>query len=264
MINNKSTTTFEGSQEPVNGLKTNPASSSGEMGRWFAIARNRHSGVPARRARGRLFVGEHKMNPGLNLESLKGTSSVLIHRLSLMSGRTVLAFAYFSIQKRGVMTPENIVGSLIKQIISSDVKDGMLPRFIEDYYDTNVGIARPSLVGLSSLLAMASRSFSRVFIVVDGVDELEEETQKVMIRLSKLFFRQNSARLLVSSRPHMPRLSRYLFPAFSLKITGQDTDIRKFVKSRIMEDFKLRMIIGGDHSLADKIARDIAVRSQGQ
>ena len=160
------------------------------------------------------------------------------------------------------MTPENIVGSLIKQIISLDIKDGMLPAFIEEYYDTNVGTARPSLVGLSSLLSLACRSFSRVFIVVDGFDELEEDTQQVMIAVSEQFFEQNSARLLISSRPHTPRLGWYLSSAFALKVTGQATDIRKFVKSRIKENYKLRMIIAGDHSLSEKIAGDIAVQGQ--
>ena len=61
MINNKSTMRSGGSQVPVNGLKTNLASSSGEMVRLFAIAPDRYSGVEARRALGRLFVGELEM-----------------------------------------------------------------------------------------------------------------------------------------------------------------------------------------------------------
>lgn len=181
-----------------------------------------------------------------------------------MSGRIALAFAYFNSQRRGILTPENIVGSLIKQIVSSDINDGKLPRFVDEYYDANVGSGKPSLIGLSSLLSLACRSFSRVFLVVDGFDELSEEIQQVMIIKSTQFFKQSAARLLISSRRHTPQLGWYLRSAFTLKITGKATDIRKFVRSRIKEDYKLQMVIEGDISLADKVAADIADRSQGQ
>lgn len=191
-------------------------------------------------------------------------SSVLIHRLSLMSGNVALGYIYCNRQQRGLQTPENIVGSLIKQMASLKIRGGMLPRFLEDYYDASVGSGRPRLIGLSSLLSLTCRSFSKVFIVVDGFDELEEEVQEVLIEESKRFFKQTSARLLISSRPHTPRLGFYLAPAFSLTITGQATDICKVVKSRIKKDYKLQMIIAGDSSLTEGVAASIADLSQGQ
>jgi hypothetical protein len=181
-----------------------------------------------------------------------------------MSGRIAVAYVYVNSQERGIQTPENIVGSLVKQIVSSNVNDGMLPSFIEEYYDANFGLGRPRLVGLSSLLNLACRPFSKVFLVVDGFDELGEETQQVMIEASKQFFKQCSARLMVSSRSHSAQLGWYLASAFALKITGKATDIRKFVKSRIKEDYKLQMIIAGDSSLTERVAADVSGRSQGQ
>ena len=100
--------------------------------------------------------------------------------------------------------------------------------------------------------------------MVDGFDELSDEIQQVMINKSTQFFKQSSARLLISSRRHTPQLGRYLRSAFHLKITGKATDIRRVVKSRIKEEYKLQMVIAGDSSLTEKVAADIAERSQGQ
>jgi hypothetical protein len=181
-----------------------------------------------------------------------------------MSGNVALGYIYCNSQQRGVQTPENMVGSLIKQIASMKISDGLLPKFLEDYYDANVGSGRPRLVGLSSLLGLSCRSFPKAFFVVDGFDELEEEVQQVMVSESKQFFKQSSARLLLSSRPHTPGLNVYLHSAFSLKIVGQKSDIRKFVRSKMKRNYKLQMILGGDSSLAERVATDIAVRSQEQ
>jgi hypothetical protein len=192
-------------------------------------------------------------------------SSVLIHRLSLMSENVALGYIYCNSRKRGLQNPENIVGSLVKQIASLHISDGVLPKFLEEYYDSNVGFGRPPLVGLSSLLGTTCRAFSKVFFVVDGFDELGEEVQQVMISESKRFFKQSSAKLLVSSRPHTTQLEFYLgSSAFTLKITGQRTDIHKFVKSRMKRNLKLQRIIAGDSKLAENVAGDIADRSQGQ
>ncbi len=175
-----------------------------------------------------------------------------------------MGYFYCSSQQRGLQTPENIVGSVIKPLSSLKVTDGMLPRCLEEYYDTNVGSGRPRLVDLTPLLSLTCRSFSKTFIVVDGFNELEEEVQQVMIGESKRFFKENSARLLVTSRPHTAQLGFYLHSAFSLKITGQTTDIQKFAKTRIKKDYKLQMIIAGDSSLAESVAAGIADRSPGQ
>jgi hypothetical protein len=112
--------------------------------------------------------------------------------------------------------------------------------------------------------SLACRPFSKIFIVIDGFDELEEKAQEDLIQLSLEFFPTNSARLLISSRPHTPQLSFHLASAFCLKITGQATDIRKFVRSRFKKDYKLHMISAGDSSLAMSVAAEVSDRSHGQ
>lgn len=191
-------------------------------------------------------------------------SSVIVQRLSLMSGNVAVGFFYCNSQQHGIQTPQHIVGTLIKQFASLKVSDGMLPRFLEEYYDTNVGLGRPQLVGLASLLSLTCRSFSKSFMIIDGFYELDGGVQRIMITESKRFFKRNSTRLLISSRPHSPQLASFLRSAFSLKITAQDADLRKVVKSRMKRDSMLQMITGGDSNLADSVAEKVANRSQGQ
>lgn len=181
-----------------------------------------------------------------------------------MSGNVALGYVYCNSQQQGLQTPENIVGALIKQMASLKIRDGMLPSFLEEYYDTNVGSGPPRLVGLSSLLSLTCRSFSKTYIVIDGFDELQAEAQKTLIEASRRFFKQNSTRLLISSRPQIASLRRWLFLAFSLTITGQSDDIWKYVKSSIKKDDTLQMIIGEDSSLSKSVIEEVVKRSQGQ
>jgi hypothetical protein len=181
-----------------------------------------------------------------------------------MAGNVGLAYIYCNSQQRGLQTPENLAGCLVKQMALLQIRDGSLPQVLEDYYDANVGSGRPRLVGLSSVLHLICRMFSKAFIVVDGFDELAQDTQQVMVNEAKNFFKQSSARLLLSSRPHTSQLSYYLSSAFSLKITAQSADVRKFVKTRLRKNYKLQMIIAGDTRLTESVATEIANRSQGQ
>jgi len=105
----------------------------------------------------------------------------------------------------------------------------------------NDGKRRPTSGELSTLLQSESRYLSKLFVVIDALDEYSYEgdaTPKLLIELQKL---QPSLHLLVTSRSHLGNvIQQCLSDAIRLEIRAHDEDIKKYLD----EQFRKKQFLG--------------------
>ncbi len=81
-----------------------------------------------------------------------------------------IAYLYCNFRRHADQKVEDILSSLIRQL-SQD--QSLLPKCLRDLYDKHRGRTRPSLDELSRALRAVANLFSRVFIVVDALNECQ-------------------------------------------------------------------------------------------
>ena len=91
---------------------------------------------------------------------------------------------------------------------------------------------RPTLDELSKLLQLEVRRISKVFIIVDALDECPESNRTRKSFLAEIRKLQPTVHLLITSR-HIPAIEREFETAAKIEIRASDEDVRKRLESRI-------------------------------
>lgn len=125
-----------------------------------------------------------------------------------------------------------------------DIPDHIMPLYQRHYaYDT-----RPTTGEVVEALGFEIRTYSRVFIIVDGLDEcLEGYRQDFAKVLGSL---ASTVNLMVTSRP-LPMIQGLFLHAECLNISANNGDIRKYITTRISREHRLSLVIGTDHAFKE-------------
>ena len=120
-----------------------------------------------------------------------------------------------------------------------------------------------SLGQLMSLLQTEVKTYSRVFIVIDALDEYSDGVQKELIaKIQSL----TSVKLLVTSRPILS-IEHNLGADSKLEITAKDSDINAYLETQLSSPHAdmLRRLISKPSSLISKedIMNRVAMKAQG-
>jgi NACHT domain len=121
---------------------------------------------------------------------------------------------------------------------------------------------RPTLDELSKLLQTEVRSSSRVFIMVDALDECSEANNtrhKLLVELAKL----TKARIFITSRPHIKDVPEYFETYLTMEIRASDDDIRKYVLERISTQRRIDRFVQRDETLKEEISNAIVRTANG-
>ena len=155
---------------------------------------------------------------------------------------------------------DNLLGSLLQQLTQrrSDISDN-----IRTLYNSHIRRnTRPSISEYSNLLQTEVRSLSKVFIVIDALDECNEiESRHALLReLRRLL---PTARLLVTSRPHIMDIPEFFENFLLLEIRAHDDDIKAYIVERIAKHSRLKGCIQNDDALRDVIIETIVSNVKG-
>jgi hypothetical protein len=83
-----------------------------------------------------------------------------------------VAFIYCNYKEKTNQTAVNLVASLLKQLVQAQ---SVIPSKLRWLYEQHIGRnTRPTLVECSELLHMELAAYSKVFIIVDALDECDE------------------------------------------------------------------------------------------
>lgn len=165
-----------------------------------------------------------------------------------------IVFIYFNHKENP--SAVDLLGSLLMQllqqgtIISTAVCD-----LYAKHYQRNT---RPSLAEISDLLVSESQNLSKVYIVVDALDECSAETNtkdKVLAAIQRV----PNLHLLVTSRPHVD-ISQNI-NAVSLPIRADNYDIHAFIQNKLQENGNLKRYVKEDFK--EELVSKVIKKSDG-
>lgn len=161
-----------------------------------------------------------------------------------------IAFIYF--EHKQTWKPEDLLGSLLADV-ARRTWNTISPKLIELYKKHRGENSRPSLDDISQLLLSESSHFSKLFIVIDAVDECSDA--KILVKLLKELAKlQPILRLLVTGRPNIRTVQAVYIDSTVLRIKANEEDISIFLDGRINEAEILKSYF--DEDLNETVVKD--------
>ena len=172
-----------------------------------------------------------------------------------------LAYIYCSYKEREKQTVVNLIASIVQQLLLRRI--GLLVSEVAPIYESlRITKVRPTFAEYVNLLDAALSQYSKVYVVVDALDECSEEAQTRRILLETLQKLPADLCLFVTSRD-IPSIQQQLGTASRIDIKASDEDIEKYVEDRISHTERLAKYTAKDATLKDTIKKSISSKACG-
>jgi hypothetical protein len=164
-------------------------------------------------------------------------SSIIVDHLRKNLGADgEVAVMYCDYKNGETQSPENLMASLWRQFVFGHPLSDTVKKLHTKHHEPHT---HPSLDEVMEVLLSHIRGYSqsKVFVVVDAVDECTADHNSRQTLLTKLRELQPHIHLMITSRPHITL--EYDFPdIIRLEITQEanDDDIQSYVSARISGD----------------------------
>ncbi|EGN97635.1 hypothetical protein SERLA73DRAFT_30543, partial [Serpula lacrymans var. lacrymans S7.3] len=157
-------------------------------------------------------------------------------------------FIYCNYKEQAEQTVSNLIAGLLKQL----VQDFPLTfqRVQERHRSDQEQKLTPALRKIHNALKDEINTFSRVFIVVDALDEVANYNGSQFELLSKL--RSLGSNLLVTSR-YIKSIANTIDNDHRMYIHAQQDDMRKYIEGCILPGIPLHVVVSGDPTLREEI-----------
>jgi hypothetical protein len=156
----------------------------------------------------------------------------------LLVGDVRIAFIYFNHKENP--SAVDLLGSLLKQLLQ---ETDISPAIHNHYTKHNGRATRPSFDEISHLLISESRKFSKLYMVIDALDECPtgaDTKDKVLSVLRQL----PTLHLVITSRPHVDVTSD--LDAVRLDLYAHEQDMEAFIRDRIEVEKYLKRYVDED------------------
>lgn len=139
---------------------------------------------------------------------------------------------YFDYRDQDHQSPEDMVGSLLKQIASVATE---IHRSIVELYENHKSQQKQSpLQELEKALLVSCENFSQVFIVIDALDESDEAKYRNSISQSLTRLQQRpNVKLFITSRFRPQDTLNTFNSAAQILIEANSSDLRKFLSKAV-------------------------------
>ncbi|KAH0591720.1 hypothetical protein MHUMG1_10550 [Metarhizium humberi] len=162
-------------------------------------------------------------------------TSVIVDELTKRFSKdtsTGIAYIYCNFREQEKQNVDNLVASLLKQLTGSQSSVLESLKIVRDSHRPNG--TRPPLGDIRRLLQSAASAYSRIFIIVDALDECRESRGFRTDFLSELFnFQsQTGANLFATSRL-VQEIADKFKGGMSLEIRAMDEDVQTYLNSQM-------------------------------
>jgi hypothetical protein len=153
-------------------------------------------------------------------------------------------------------TLQDIVAGLVNQLVR--VHDGALEH-IEPYYRSSMEEETPYEVSeLFEILKKIARPPTKVFVVIDGLDEAGEEVKDGLLETLP----HTGVNLLIFSRP-LDKYTHRTPDALFVSIQARTEDIALCVAEYVKRSSRLQAIVGGKPDLIQRLCDAIKDKANG-
>ncbi|KAJ7278138.1 hypothetical protein C8J57DRAFT_1060053, partial [Mycena rebaudengoi] len=146
-----------------------------------------------------------------------------------------IACAYLNHKERDMQSPENVLAGLWRQLIfGKPILSGSPAHTL--YHKHHEKGTRPSVEEMHALLSSEVAGYSKVYFVIDALDEYPETKRHVLLK--HLAALKPNINLLFTSRPHIT--PEMFFPSTpALEIRATEEDIHRYLDAQIQNSFQL-------------------------
>jgi Cdc6-like AAA superfamily ATPase len=159
-------------------------------------------------------------------------TAIVIDDLHIRLQSDTIGIAYLYCDFRQQQGVEDLLSNLLKQLAQ---KQPSIPDGVQDLYNQYKNQPkRPSLDEVSRALHSVSKLYSKVFIIVDALDECQDTDKCRTTLLSEIFKLQERQRAnIFSTSRFIPEILERFKEGISLKIRASDKDVRAYLASHI-------------------------------
>jgi hypothetical protein len=157
-------------------------------------------------------------------------------------------------------THYKFLASLLKQVIHQQPK---LSDEINQTYNVhhNRG-SHPTIQQISAMLHAEISKFSKVFIIIDALDEMGDDQGETRMLATELQNLPKNVFVMITARP-IPAIEAEFPTAIQMQISATDEDVESYVTSRISKEHLLKKYITADPSLAADITAKVVKNVHG-
>ncbi|KAJ7241261.1 ankyrin repeat-containing domain protein [Mycena rebaudengoi] len=178
-------------------------------------------------------------------------------RNELQGNNTGVAAAYLNHKECDAQSPSNVLAGLWWQLVA---ERPILPAVQQLYEKHQNQRTRPSLDEVRNILTAMTAEYSKLFFVVDALDEYPEAHRDIL--LDALAAMGKSVSLMFTSRPNITP-EAFFSTALVLEISAKDEDIRSYVRAQIQSGFRLSKHVRARPKLREEIETKIAENADG-
>ena len=165
---------------------------------------------------------------------------------------------YFSYKEQTTQIISELVASLLKQLVQArPATSDHIKKFYKDHHEART---RPKLADLIKELQSGIGTYSRVFIVVDALDECLDSAREVFI--TTLQSLAGNVNLMVTARP-LPSIEQQFQGVNRLEIQANIDDVRKYIEDRICRERRLGRLVSNDWALQESIVNEVVTKASG-
>ena len=179
--------------------------------------------------------------------------------------RSIIAYFYCDYGNNATLDLGALVGTIIQQllIVKKTIPDPIAVTIREIYDD---GLRQPQLHKLTELLFSIMREYELVYIVLDGIDEASEDTQKGILDLINQLITTASitVKVFLSSREN-PQISKSLGYSPVLHISEKYTaqDIGAYIRNSVTDKLANHSVIRDNPGLQAELEHELLKKAQG-
>jgi hypothetical protein len=170
-----------------------------------------------------------------------------------------ITYIYCNFRRRDEQKIEDLLASLLKQVAQGQ---SPLPRSVKDLYAQHkANRTRPSFDEISRTLYSVAAMYSRVFIVVDALDECQASDGSWGRFLSEVFSVQakTGASVFATSRS-IPEITKVFEGSITLEIRASDDDVQRYLSEKMSH---LRPFVSKNFTLQEEVKGEIIKAADG-
>jgi Cdc6-like AAA superfamily ATPase len=174
-----------------------------------------------------------------------------------------IVYLYCNFRMTGCQNAEELISSMLKQLSQSR---SSLPENVKSLHNKHKDEkTRPSFDEISRALHSVASEYTRVFVVIDALDECQASNGCRDRVLSEIFALQAKceASLFVTSRD-IPEITAEFTQSMTVEVRATDEDVKRYIEGRIDRHMpRLRRQIENVPQLKDEIVTGITAAVQG-
>jgi hypothetical protein len=143
-----------------------------------------------------------------------------------------VAYLYYNYKRQAEQTTLHMLAAILKQLVQD--RPSIAQPLLSLYSDHQVRRTRPNLGETFNILQSVLASYSKVYVVIDALDECPQRdgTRRQLLELCRNLQGQTDLRLMATSR-HIPDIVQEFKDIPQLEVRASDADVKRFVVGKI-------------------------------